>query len=204
MVAVYYCRLGNLPDPLERQDEYHALPPERLKRALAFSLPHRRIECAGSGLLLCRALARYGVRAEEVTVGEHGKPQHGEICFNLAHSGDLAVVAVSASPVGCDVERVRPIGETVLSRFSAREREYIQKRGGCAFFDVWTRRESYLKYTGEGVSRLGEIEADMERNAIVRNGKTEACHLFGYELDGYMISVCSEEESATPLREIDV
>lgn len=34
--------------------------------------------------------------------------------------------------------------------FSEREKAYVQKNGTEGFFEIWTRREAFGKYTGEG------------------------------------------------------
>ncbi|MBA3259576.1 MAG: 4'-phosphopantetheinyl transferase superfamily protein [Gemmatimonadales bacterium] len=79
--------------------------------------------------------------------------------FNLAHSGDLALVAVARGrEVGVDVERVPPartIEEVGPLVFCARERERIEQlrpnRRGPAFARLWTRKEAYLKGDGRGL-----------------------------------------------------
>ncbi|HYG35495.1 MAG TPA: 4'-phosphopantetheinyl transferase superfamily protein, partial [Clostridia bacterium] len=78
-----------------------------------------------------------------------------------SHSEDLALVAVTrAGMVGVDVERVRPIedaDELVARFFSPREAETFKglplDQKPVAFFNLWTRKEAWLKATGEGISR---------------------------------------------------
>lgn len=80
--------------------------------------------------------------------------------FNLSHSGELALCAISAdAQIGVDVERVRPIEdvEKLATRFlSPEESSQIL---GCdlknrldRFFEIWTAKESYLKALGVGIS----------------------------------------------------
>jgi phosphopantetheinyl transferase len=80
--------------------------------------------------------------------------------FNISHSGGHVVCAVCDEPVGIDVEVVKPIDMNIANRFfSEDERERIfsgpeDERGRLGlFYDVWTRKESFIKMTGEGLSR---------------------------------------------------
>jgi 4'-phosphopantetheinyl transferase len=83
-----------------------------------------------------------------------------EVRFNLSHSGGLAVVAVTSDhEVGIDVERVRPDfpALSVADRFfSADERIALRavddRQRACAFFELWTRKEAYLKAVGVGIA----------------------------------------------------
>ena len=103
-----------------------------------------------------------------------GKPaldepfKHSDIRFNLAHSEDLALVAVSrAGEIGVDVEHIRPIPEAdeLVARFFSNRESYLFDRlpddlKPGAFFNLWTRKEAWLKATGEGIAhslRLVEV-----------------------------------------------
>ena len=71
------------------------------------------LELAAGGLLVC-ALAALGVAFDDslLRVSPGGKPfLHGGPYFSLSHSGDVAMCAVAARPVGCDVERDVPLDE---------------------------------------------------------------------------------------------
>jgi 4'-phosphopantetheinyl transferase len=80
--------------------------------------------------------------------------------FNLAHSGDWALVALARDRrVGVDVEQVRPgLAETNIAQrhFAAREvaalRNLPPEMQDEAFFRCWTRKEAYLKALGCGLS----------------------------------------------------
>jgi 4'-phosphopantetheinyl transferase len=61
--------------------------------------------------------------------------------------------------VGVDVERIRPMrdADRIAERFfSAREAEAFCKvppaEQDAAFFSLWTRKEAWLKATGDGIS----------------------------------------------------
>ena len=96
--------------------------------------------------------------------GPHGKPELAgaavDARFNLAHAGDLGVVAVALGrPVGIDVEEVRPLDPLTLARefLSTAEREALAARPAheqlAAFHRCWVRKESFLKASGDGLTR---------------------------------------------------
>lgn len=82
--------------------------------------------------------------------------------FNMAHSETMALLAISPTArVGVDVERVRPMpdADELVSRFFSRReadqfRDVPADRKGEAFFNLWTRKEAWLKATGEGIAHL--------------------------------------------------
>jgi 4'-phosphopantetheinyl transferase len=105
-------------------------------------------------------------REIEFSYSAKGKPSLGGDCagrgleFNLAHSGNLAVFAVARRRmVGVDVEQVRPVPDisAIIERsFSTRESARIKRLSGDEaardFFKIWTRKEAWLKATGEGIT----------------------------------------------------
>lgn len=115
------------------------------------------------------ALLRYAAATvlglREITVARtpQGKPylrEREDFCFNLSHSGKWAVLAYGGSEVGIDVERITmdEKKEAVTRRhFTPREQDYIFQaepdRQGVRFFEVWTAKESYLKFLGTGLTR---------------------------------------------------
>jgi 4'-phosphopantetheinyl transferase len=96
----------------------------------------------------------------------HGKPTlaHGHIddniCFNLSHSGEFALYAVTLNKkIGIDIENIKDAvsPEHVAQQFfsqneiSSLEKIDMSKRSGL-FFQYWTRKEAILKARGEGLS----------------------------------------------------
>jgi 4'-phosphopantetheinyl transferase len=148
------------------------LAAEEQARALKFLTAELRQRYVASRLVVRRLLgACLGLAPERVPIQSdaRGKPhlEGGGFEFNLAHSGDLLLVAVAKRmPVGVDVERVRPLRDaTAIARrfFTAREADWLETRSGAergrAFFRLWTRKEAVLKATGEGISSgLNTIE----------------------------------------------
>jgi len=100
----------------------------------------------------------YGARGKPALTGDHGR----SLSFNLSHSHELTLIAIAPAhlDVGVDVELIRPMpdAEAIASRFFApaeiaKWRTLPRYAQEVAFFHLWTRKEAYLKATGEGVTR---------------------------------------------------
>jgi len=168
-VHVWAANLDLLPEALGRCRS--ALSQEELQRADRFHFEtHRNRFMAGRGILRT-LLATYLECAPDklnFSYGPNGKPALADelsqsgLFFNLAHSDDLALIAVTRlGPIGVDVERIRPMpdsDELVERFFSVRESALFQKlpdeQKNLAFFNLWTRKEAWLKATGEGIGDL--------------------------------------------------
>jgi len=111
----------------------------------------------------------------EFQLGPHGKPAlarqgRAPLHFNLAHSGDLILLAFHAtSPVGVDVERHRPdlawepLARRVLPSAECQFLEQLppeQRRD--AFLAAWCRLEARLKARGEGLVGLERLQAEAQ------------------------------------------
>jgi len=162
-VHVWHADLDRVPEPVHA-DSLSADERERGRR-FRFERDRRRF-VAARGLLRV-LLGRYldvhpaGVR---FGYGPRGKPflASGDgLRFNVSHSGGLALLAFAwRREVGVDVERVRPVpeAEDIARRyFSPWEAADLLRlpegERAAAFFRCWTRKEAFVKATGDGLSR---------------------------------------------------
>jgi 4'-phosphopantetheinyl transferase len=126
-------------------------------------------------LILSRYLNQPPV-AIEYQFGEHGKPEVRKtgagtpLFLNTSHSAEIAICAVaSACPIGVDVERTREIPEIEqIGRhfFLAGETQKMMAQPldsrMDAFYACWTRKEAFLKATGEGIAEsLAKVEVTL-------------------------------------------
>ncbi|WP_214226796.1 4'-phosphopantetheinyl transferase superfamily protein [Pedobacter sp. B4-66] len=104
------------------------------------------------------------------------KPYIDEIEFNISHSANYLLIAVSSVEVGIDIELVKPDFNTELLLehcFDQGERNFINRQSSKAhgFYYAWTRKEAILKATGEGLTdHLNELNC--LTNQMIRNGIT--------------------------------
>jgi len=128
---------------------------------------------------------------------ERGRPSlrlasHPGFDFNLAHSGDLALLALSSRTVGVDVEQRRemPNALAIARRFfSPRElaalKHLPESTRALGFFNAWTRKEALIKAVGAGLGALEEMEVSLapDETPAVRSapGGAGAWQLFHLE-----------------------
>ncbi len=156
-----------LTQPEDRVRELATLLSEKEReRAARFQFDHLRQRFVVSHGALRLILSRYTDEAPEqlrFAYGSFGKPALAfecEVRFNLSHSEDLALVAVTRGrEVGVDVEHVRSvleIDQIARSNFSFREYAAFcalaQGQKLLAFFNCWTRKEAFIKALGAGLS----------------------------------------------------
>ncbi len=92
----------------------------------------------------------------------HGEGAHAGLRFNMADSGEVALVAVSnGREVGVDIERMKAGGDlsgAALRCFCESEMEAYRaaptERRGDVFYTFWSRKEAYIKARGEGMSMV--------------------------------------------------
>jgi len=141
------------------------LSADESQRAARFhSATNRDLYIAAHGCLR-DILARYlrlGPGQLTYSVNQYGKPalDGHDLEFNLSHSGDFALVAMTRGrKIGVDVERIRSDmeHENIASRFFSpgevselRALPSSQRVDG--FFHCWTRKEAYIKAQGLGLS----------------------------------------------------
>lgn len=162
--------------------------------------------------LIGEILARYALR--EITgisynkpfyIGEKGKPyaeNTGNVFFNISHSGNWVVVAVSDNPVGVDVEKMRKVPEGVAYRFfSEPEKQMLDKaeddiEKAHIFFTLWTLKESFIKAIGKGLTKslcsftiIKNGEAGYE---LIPDAETSGFYLHSYTFQSdYKLAACS-------------
>jgi 4'-phosphopantetheinyl transferase len=152
------------------------LSADERKRADRFLFDHHRNRfIAGRGALRVLLSSYTGVDPDDLcfNYGPSGKPflvsSPGEpdLHFNLAHSENLGLLAISRLPgLGVDLEQIRWLDDfdALVERFfSPRESSVFQplppEAKPEAFFNLWTRKEAWLKATGEGIGySLNRVE----------------------------------------------
>ena len=175
-----------------------SLPAWRKEKALRFKHQQGRIECAFSYLLLCQALREvYGITEQpSFLIGEHGKPELSlnsklsTLNFNLSHCKSALAVALSATPIGIDVESVGRYSES-LARHVLNDSEFAEVSQSpnpqIPFTRLWTQKEAVVKLTGRG------IDDDLPNLLLKYNNVS--LHTEEHLAQGYILSVATYKNS---------
>ena len=139
--------------------------------------------------LLADALALHGIpplpRVERTEKEKPFFPDLPDLHFSLSHTKGACLCALSDAPVGVDIEPILPRRESLwkhcltpeeFSRFQA------QNGGWEEFYRIWTLKEAWCKYTGEGLMHPRKWPLP------------PPCPHRSYFPDGFAAAVCGAEE----------
>ena len=97
------------------------------------------------------------IKNQNFLYNQKGKPYiigYENVHFNLSHSGDLVVCAVSTDEIGVDIEKIRPVKEQTINKVCCfKELKYLDNSTDktSEFIRIWTAKEAYVKRFGEGL-----------------------------------------------------
>lgn len=162
------CNINDF-DEQQYAEMYCAANEERRARADRFRHEDDRRRCLCADMLARRMLAdASGKTPEEITftIGHKGKPSANvPLYFNVSHSGEYVLCAVSDKPIGVDIEQITPFRAGMVARYFTKDEaayiwgdttpttETVIDPEICTrFYRTWTAKESYVKMTGTGIS----------------------------------------------------
>ncbi len=103
----------------------------------------------------------------EFITGKNKKPElksgSNKIRFNVSHSGELILIAISNTEIGVDIERIETsfnYADILQHSFSGQEISHIEQAADKRnlFFRLWTRKEALTKASSKGLDdELREI-----------------------------------------------
>ena len=187
---------------------------KRRKKVLSYRVREDQKRSLAAGLLLEHILGEKGYSGDMVAAEENGKlylPEVNDFFFSLSHSGEYAACVVSDVPVGVDIQKKRITKANIARRFfRMKEAERIEKepqeKQDDLFFRYWTRKESYLKLTGQGFKGgLDTFLVDLDEMVIVdKYNYNQKIFLKEYKcLEDYYISVaCYSKKFSTFAKKI--
>ena len=204
--------------PTELAHLQQLLSPYELNRASLLKSDRARNRfIAGRGSLRT-VLSFYLDNAPEdiqLECGEHGKPFLADNCknlrFNLAHSGELLLVAVTAGvEVGVDIEKAeagKPFFDMAKLAFSSQEQKKLLEIHEShlqmdAFYRCWVRKEACMKACGRGFS-LPSNSFDVSMLAGEQSQQIVRCNQTGWQVldvtvpQGYYAALAVESSASS-------
>ncbi|MBE5830034.1 MAG: 4'-phosphopantetheinyl transferase superfamily protein [Butyrivibrio sp.] len=205
---------------------YEKMPKERKKKIDALKPEGSKRLCLGAGILLDKAVREYlatdcskklpSPSDYEIATAPQGKPYIkglSDFSFNLSHSGDMAVIAVSDREVGVDIQKLKHFKDSLVEHvFNIEDKKLVKElvaelagtgltaddaqHDDISFDQVYTRmwamKESVMKYTGKGLAlapkmitlKMAEFgEHASSLVAYIDSGEYSARRLFIQECD---------------------
>jgi len=149
--TLYYININNLTE-----EEFLPLVPLYLQQEVTkYKHKEDRLRTLAGKLLLRHIFGKDYV----IKTNQYHKPYiEGDLKFNISHSGDYTILALSKAEVGCDIEMHKKHDYQGVSKIllTTNELTYLNQHTNTehdylnTFYQFWTLKESYLKCTGKG------------------------------------------------------
>ena len=132
------------------------------------------------------------IRHEDLAINKnkYGKPflvNFPNIYYNISHSKGIIVCSISQDDIGIDVERIRTFNKGIPRKFfSKNEQEYILSREenqNSRFFEVWTRKEAYVKWIGKG------MDINFQSFDSLNDKRIKTIYV-----DNFILSICNDKD----------
>ena len=193
------------------KDLVHFLNPEERSRSERYYKEKDRNQ-----FIICRAILKFilaaytKLEAKSIHFDYHfnKKPylsSHPWLCFNISHSEDFAVIAISLNKIGVDIEYLSKdftFTDLLPDIFDNNEVLAIQNAENKkhTFYTLWTRKEALVKGFGKGIDddfkNIPSLDGDhMIDSKLVKN--TENWQVCSFELDDYYLGAIAFEGLAT-------
>lgn len=213
-VCVYWCDIGNIQytdDEILQCNRITGLTNPKYSRTIDL---FRHI----TGLLLAEWGNTQFVNAPKITQiretnkikrGKNNKPyfeSDDNRKFNISHSGDLVVCAISDCEVGIDVEIIaKTIQQLMENICNEEEIDWLNNQASVdEQYRLWTYKESYLKCTGDGIGKIRKTISMINNGKLITKYRNY-CFQKLYLRDGYVATVCTEKlMEAYYIEEVDI
>lgn len=186
---------------------YRAVSLQRRRVANRYCRSEDAVRCVMSEILVryvYRQL-RTDEKLPEFVYPSRGKPYLQDVAgfyFNISHTGTFVAVGYAESEIGIDLEQIdRSLDRKSIAAFmfTPEEQAYVFESAGdeeqkIRFTEVWTAKESYLKYLGTGFKKNPlSFSVDVRNKMIAEkeNGLVPELAICGSHVcEDYYLTVC--------------
>lgn len=183
MIDVYLVNLENkrVDDILNKYQNY--LKDQDIKRMEKYKTPLKQKQILFSSILKNKFIDG------DITHNEYGKPLNDKIYFNISHSKDYVIMALTKEQeIGVDIEYIKDkLNDDLIDYvLNEKEKDFVNLIKTKNFYYLWTRKEAILKCIGRGiVKNLKQIDGLNENNEYI---------LHTYFLNGYVYTIALKNQ----------
>ncbi len=202
MHKVYYAKITPLEQKKRYQFYFNNLPLVRKEKANNYLKRIDKIRSVAAFSLLLKLLKDNKIKYKnsDFKIDKNGKLylKDSNIFINISHSGDYVIAGLSNNPIGVDVEDINREAkyqelikyvlnneETTKFNKSTNKRKY--------FFEIWTKKESYLKCIGEG------LKVAMPS---IKENKFKDYYFKLFLINNHQFAICNKGEPVKNIKEI--
>ena len=136
----------------------------------------------------------------DIIENERGKPrfaQYPQLHFSVTHSGAYWLCALAQCETGLDLQKHEKTKRSDISRrfFHPNEDAFLKENGYRDFFDVWSAKESYVKFTGQGIDDSFSVFSVVSERGIAECVNGAALQKLSFQ-PGYSLFLCTKEPVA--------
>lgn len=176
----------------EYDNAFSLLSSERQNAVLRMKFENDRKRSVLGEFLARKAISKqFEISQNDIIIKrtENGKPycENLNIHFSIGHCKDFVVCVVNDSPVGVDIEFIRPL-DLRVTRFACTEKDLAflnscdENQKELNFFRLWTAKEAFIKFHGKVLADLKTVDYE----SLIPNCKV-------LEFDGYIATIYKEE-----------
>ena len=181
-----------LKEWFEQMDERRKVSVTRMQNDI------KKKQCVCADALCRKAVSEFcGINANELhfELSPYGKPyvRNLPVFFNISHSDDYVVCAVSENEIGIDIEKIRKVHPRAHEKICTEsEKDYISLTEN-GFFEIWTLKESYFKCKGTGLGAdIKKVSFEIRDNEIICSENGFRFSFIEVDKD-YICSVCEKQ-----------
>lgn len=193
---------------------YRFISEDKLKKIINYKVMNSKKQSFYGELFLKYILIKnFNFKFSEIkfSFNNYGKPYltNNNIYFNISHSKNFVIIAVSDKEVGVDIENINTTIPIDMKIFHLEEQinflNLNEEKTRSLFFNLWTAKESYVKFIGKGLSiPFNQFYVDIFTNYIYVNNQKQSCNIKNLFLsDRYASYVCSKNNSIDKYEEVN-
>ncbi len=203
MLNIYIANINTLPTK-NNDLLMNILSAQRQEKIKTITNPQNRRLTLAAGLLLNYSLTRQNISPNNLslTCNAYGKPffEDNSVHFNLSHSGQYVLCAISDIEVGADIQKMTAHYNLNVAKrfFHSDEYTYLADlptdKQQHVFFRLWTLKESYVKNIGTGIANtFNKFSIQITDNIpyIMHNNKKQLYLFHEYKINNYYAAICS-------------